>query len=156
MRKFLAAIALMTFAGSALAQDVNDVHETHELVPEEMKYEGNPAFPKGTQTVVLLGDPTKPGLFILRAKFPPNYIVPPHTHPVFETVTVLSGSMGSGMGEKVDKPKGKMLKAGSVLGLPANHAHYVWTEGEEVIIQVTAIGPFDLKYINPADDPRIK
>lgn len=155
MKRTLAALALMTVAGSALAQDPG-AHATMELLPEQMNYEDNPAFPKGTQTVVLVGDPAKPGLFILRAKFPPNYVVPPHTHPVFETVTVLSGAMGSGMGEKVEKSKGKMLKPGSVLALSPNHPHYVWTEGEEVTIQVTAIGPFDLTYVNPADDPRKK
>jgi hypothetical protein len=64
--------------------------------------------------------------------------------------------MGSGMGKKADLKKGKMLKAGGLLALPANHAHYVWTEGEETIIQVAAVGPFDLIYINPEDDPRKK
>jgi quercetin dioxygenase-like cupin family protein len=53
----------------------------------------------------LHGDPTKPGLFVLRIKFPPNYVVPPHTHPGFETVTVLSGAMGSRMAEKADLTK---------------------------------------------------
>lgn len=155
MKKTLAAFALMAFAGTALAQD-SGAHLTMEIAPEHVKYEDNPAFAKGAQTAVLVGDPSKPGLFIIRAKFPPNFIVAPHTHPVFETVTVLSGTMGSGMGEKVDKSKGKMLKTGSVLALEPNHAHYVWTEGEEVVVQVTAIGPFDLTYVNPADDPRKK
>jgi hypothetical protein len=49
-----------------------------------------------------------------------------------------------------------MLGAGSLLLLPADHPHYVWAADEEVIIQVTAIGPFDLTYINPEDDPRKK
>lgn len=156
MKTILAAVAWLAFAGTAAAQEAGYLNEMQKLVPADMQYQENPAFPKGAETVVLLGDPAKPGLFILRAKFPRNYVVPPHTHPVFESVTVLSGSMGSGMGGKVDKSTGKMLKAGSLLALPANHAHYVWTADEEVIIQVTAIGPFDLTYINPEDDPRKK
>ncbi len=106
--------------------------------------------------MVVYGDPSKPGLFILRAKFSPNYVVPPHTHPVFESVTVMTGSMGSGMGKTVDKSTGKMLEAGSLLLLPADHPHYVWTGDEETIIQVAANGPFDLIYVNPDDDPRKK
>lgn len=154
MRNVAIAVTMMILAGSAFAQDSG--HSAKELTPADMAFEANPAFPKGAETVVLYGDPSKPGLFIIRAKFPPNYVVPPHTHPVFESVTVMSGSMGSGMGEKVDKSSGKMLKAGGLLLLPADHAHYVWTGDEETIIQVAANGPFDLIYINPADDPRKK
>lgn len=156
MKKRLVAVLLIALAGTAYAHDAANMNEMAELAPGEMIYRDDPAFPKGGQTVVLLGDPAKPGLFILRAKFPPNYVVPPHTHPGYETVTVLSGTMGNAMGERFDPSKGKMMEAGSVLGLPANHAHYVWTTDEEVIIQVTAIGPFDLNYVNPDDDPRKK
>ncbi len=154
MKKSLIAAVLLVFASSALAGDA--AHDAKELTPADVVYEDNPAFPKGAQTAVLYGDPTKPGLFIIRAKFPPNYVVPPHIHPVFESVTVLSGSMGSGMGKTVEKSKGKMLGAGSLLLLPADHAHYVWSGDEETIIQVAAVGPFDLIYVNPADDPRKK
>jgi quercetin dioxygenase-like cupin family protein len=150
-RSLIAAAALIMLASATSAQET-----AHELTPRGMAYQDNSAFPKGAQTVVLHGDPAKPGLFILRAKFPPHYVVPPHIHPVFESVTVLSGTMGSGMGEKVEKSKGKLLEAGSLLLLPANHPHYVWAGDEEVIIQVTAIGPFDLIYVNPEDDPRKK
>jgi quercetin dioxygenase-like cupin family protein len=156
MKKSLVAAGLMALAGAALAHDTPNMNEARELTPESITFKDDPAFPKGAQTVLLHGDPAKPGLFILRIKFPPNYVVPPHTHPGFETVTVLTGSMGSGMGEKADLTKGKMLKAGGMLALPANHAHYVWTTDEETIIQVAAVGPFDLIYINPADDPRKK
>lgn len=159
MKKYAIAAALMLLATPALAQEASHDakgHDAKEMTGADMKFEPNPAFPKGAETVVVYGDPSKPELFIIRAKFPPNYVVPPHTHPVFESVTVLSGSMGSGMGSKVDKTSGKMLKAGGLLLLPANHAHYVWTGDEETIIQVAAVGPFDLIYTNPEDDPRKK
>jgi quercetin dioxygenase-like cupin family protein len=156
MKKALVAAGLIALAGSVFAHDSAGTDGAKEFVAEEIVFRDDPAFPKGAQTVVLHGDPAKPGLFILRAKFPPNYVVPPHTHPGFETVTVLTGAMGSGMGEKADLTKGKMLQAGGMLALPANHAHYVWTTDEETIIQVAAVGPFDLVYINPEDDPRKK
>lgn len=156
MRKMLVAAAMMAVAGTGFAHDASEADGAKELAPAEIVFRDDPAFPKGAQTALLHGDPTKPGLFILRLKFPPNYLVPPHTHPGFETVTVLSGSMGSGMGKKADLTKGKMLDAGGMLALPANHAHYVWTTDKETIIQVAAVGPFDLIYINPEDDPRTK
>lgn len=145
---------MIVLSGAAFAMD--PAQHARELTPADIKFEDNPAFPEGAQSMLIHGDPTKPEFFIIRLRFPPNYVVPPHTHPAFESVTVLTGSMGSGMGEKVEKPKGKMLEQGSLLLLPANHAHYVWTEDEETIIQVAATGPFDIIYVDPEDDPRKK
>jgi quercetin dioxygenase-like cupin family protein len=147
---------LIALAGPAFAHDSADPYPMQEIEPGDLTYRDDPAFAKGGQTVVLVGDPTKPGLFILRLKMDPHFVVLPHTHPVFETVTVLKGTMGSGMGEKADLTKGKLLGPGSVLALPAGHPHYVWAGDEEVILQVVANGPFDIHYINPDDDPRLK
>lgn len=154
MRAFLITAAMIFFSSAAFADD----HAQHarELTPADIKFEDNPAFPKGAQSMLIHGDPAKPEFFIIRLKFPPHYIVPAHTHPALESVTVLTGSMGSGMGDKVDTSKGKMLGERSLLILPANHPHYVWTADEETIIQVAATGPFDIIYVNPDEDPRKK
>ena len=102
------------------------------------------------------GDPTKAGVFIVRLKFPPNYPIPAHTHPFTEVITVLSGKLGNGMGEKFDAASGEVLNAGDSFVLPAGHAHYVWTTDEEAIVELIATGPWDITYIDPADDPRKK
>jgi len=91
----------------------------------------------------------------LGIRFPPNYHVPPHTHPYAEFGTVISGSFGVGMGEKLEK-KGELSKPGSFWMHPARHAHYGWTGNEEVIMQIQFIGPGGIDYVNPADDPRKK
>ena len=149
MKKLLISVALIALAGSALAQDAVTM-----VKPDGLTWKDNPALPKGAQFAVLVGDPTKAGgMVVQRVKLPANYQVPPHTHPYAETVTVISGSLGSGMGEKFEK-KGEMLKPGSLFALPAKHAHFVWTGNEEAIIQVQFVGPGVIDYINPADDPR--
>jgi quercetin dioxygenase-like cupin family protein len=151
MKKFLLLVALTALAGSALAQDAVTL-----VKPDGLTWKDHPALPKGAQFAVLVGDPTKTGgVVVQRVKLPANYQVPPHTHPYAETVTVISGSLGSGMGEKLEK-KGEMLKPGSLFALPAKHAHFVWTGNEEAIVQVQFVGPGGIDYINPADDPRKK
>jgi len=151
MKKLLISVALIALAGSALAQDAVTM-----IKPDGLTWKDNPALPKGAQFAVLVGDPTKAGgVVVQRVKLPANYQVPPHTHPYAETVTVISGSLGSGMGEKFEK-KGEMLKPGSLFALPAKHAHFVWTGNEEAIVQVQFVGPGGIDYINPADDPRKK
>lgn len=122
---------------------------------DELTWREHPIF-KGAQTVILIGDPAKPETIVQRVKFPPNYKVPPHTHPYAEVVTVISGTFGNAMGEKFDPSKGEMLKAGSVFALPAKHPHYVWTTNEETVLQLHFTGPGGIDFINPADDPRKK
>jgi quercetin dioxygenase-like cupin family protein len=154
MKRLFIFAVLIAFASSALAQDVMKV----TLVkPDALTWKDNPNLPKGAQSVTLLGDPTKAGQMVVnRTKLPPNYRVPPHTHPMAETVTVISGTVGFGMGEEFDDKKGEMVQAGAFFAQPAKHAHYVWTGSEGAILQVQFIGPGGIDYINPADDPRKK
>ncbi|ACK49901.1 cupin 2 conserved barrel domain protein [Methylocella silvestris BL2] len=114
---------------------------------------GPPSLPKGIEISVLAGDPAKPGPFVLRLKMPPNIVIAPHTHATAENVTVLSGAVFHGMGEKLDVNSGDRLERGGFVYLPALMPHSVWTTGEAVEFQVTGTGPFGVNYINPADDP---
>lgn len=117
--------------------------------------DGPPSLPKGVQMVVLEGDPSKEGMFTLRATMPANYKIPPHWHPTTEHVTVLEGTLYMGMGEKLDEGKASELKPGGFASMPEKTAHYAFTK-DKCVIQVHAMGPFAVTYINPADDPRKK
>ena len=153
MKKFLITAALIALAGPAWAQ-----HAETAIKPDALKWVDVPALPKGAQSAVLVGDPTKPGeLYVTRLKVPANYQVPPHTHPYgTQVLTVISGSLGLEMGEKFEK-KGELLKVGSVLVHSGKPAHYAWSGNEETIIQAEGIGPaVGIDYVNPADDPRKK
>jgi quercetin dioxygenase-like cupin family protein len=93
----LISIALFALAGSALAQDAMKVTYA---TPDALTWKDNPTLPKGAQSAVLVGDPTRAGeRFVARTKFPPNYQVPAHTHPYTESVTIISGSVYLGEGE---------------------------------------------------------
>jgi quercetin dioxygenase-like cupin family protein len=103
-----------------------------------------------------LGDPSKEGLFVLRLKFPKGYRVAPHTHPVPEVITVLSGSFRLGMGGTADQSKARPLSAGSFFALPPGMVHHVFIDEDNTVIQISTTGPWDLIYVNPKDDPRQK
>jgi quercetin dioxygenase-like cupin family protein len=152
-KKLLVLVALIGLAGSALAQDAM---KATRVKPDELTWKANPALPPGSQFAILMGDPTKSEVVVQRVKFPPNYQIPPHTHPYAEVVTVLSGSMGFGMGEKFDTTKGEMVPLGTVNVVPVRHAHFGWTGNEGAILQIQYAGPGGIDYINPADDPRKK
>jgi quercetin dioxygenase-like cupin family protein len=131
--------------------------EGHELVtPDDFKWRDGPAsLPKGAKMVLLEGDPTKEGPFVLRVKMPDGFRIMPHTHPKDERVTVLAGTLYLGMGEKLDEKAAKALPAGSYARTPAGAKHFGWVKGETVL-QVHGTGPWAIDYLNPADDPRNK
>ena len=102
---------------------------------------------------MLAGDPNKKGLFTVRLQTPAGCKVPPHTHPASEHITVISGTFNIGTGDKFDEAAGKEIGAGGYMVMPPGMKHYAWTPAE-AIIQVQGMGPFVIKYVNPADDPR--
>jgi hypothetical protein len=91
-----------------------------------------PSLPPGAQGAILLGNPAAEGPFVLRLKFPAGFIVPPHRHS-----------------------KDELVPAQSFIHLPAGMTHYAWAEVESVV-QINGVGPFDVTYVDPADDPRKK
>jgi quercetin dioxygenase-like cupin family protein len=112
-----------------------------------------PSLPPGVKAAVLEGDPSQEGLFTLRLKAPDGYRIPPHWHPAFEHVTVISGTFRIGMGEKFDESKMESIPAGGFGFMAPGMRHYGMTKGETVV-QVHAMGPWQLYYVNPSDDPR--
>jgi Domain of unknown function (DUF4437) len=147
------AIPIIVMAMGARVQAEDAAATDHAAVtPDQVKWgDAPPIFQKGAKMAVLFGDPSKEGLFIVRLKVPANYKIMPHWHPTDENVTVISGSFAVGMGDKVD-PKTKALPAGSFVSLPAKMHHYAFST-KETVVEVSAMGPFALTYINPDDDP---
>ena len=144
---------------AAPAQPVSPAMEEHAgthvmLTAPEFKWvDGPPSLPKGAKVAVLEGDPSKPGPFTMRAEVPAKYKIPPHWHPAIEHVTVISGEVFMGSGEKFDEATAKKLPAGSFAVMPIKHAHYFFTK-KKAVVQLHGVGPWGITYINPADDPR--
>jgi quercetin dioxygenase-like cupin family protein len=118
------------------------------LTPGELTWTaGPPMLPPGASMAVIEGSFAKPGPFTVRLKFPANYRIPAHWHPVKVTVTVISGTFHMGLGDELDTAKGKTLPAGSVFEMPAQIHHFGWTS-EETIIQEHGVGPLSVHYLS--------
>jgi quercetin dioxygenase-like cupin family protein len=109
-------------------------------------------FPPGAEMAVLQGDPSKTEEFTVRLRFPNGYKIPPHTHPTTENVTVLAGTFLAGSGSQFIESQLEAIGQNGFLSIPAEHAHYAMARGLTVV-QVHAIGPFALTYVNAADNP---
>jgi quercetin dioxygenase-like cupin family protein len=128
--------------------------EEHTIQGNALKWAaGPPSLPAGAQVSVLLGDPAKEGLYVIRLRFPAGYKIPAHTHPNDEHVTVISGAFHFGLGAKLDQNKGTKPVPGGFAHAAKGMQHYAWAS-EETIVQVDGQGPQGIAYVNPADDPR--
>ena len=162
----LLLLALLAATALYVAQAGEEKNKSHPdkgemkhvvVTPDELKWGPAPAgLPPGAKIAVVVGDPKKAGVpYVLRAKFPDGYKVMPHWHPVDENVTVLKGTFLMGTGEKFDAKTAMELPPGGFSHMPKGTKHFAMAKGETVI-QVHGIGPFEITYVNPEDDPRKK
>ena len=130
-------------------------HAAHAQNPA-VKWGPAPAiFPAGARMAVLQGDPSKPELFTVRLDLPKGYRVAPHYHPTDEHLTIISGTFLVGMGDRIDAKKTMALTTGGFATAPAQQHHYAIAR-THAVVQVHAMGPFQLTYVNSADDPTRK
>ena len=69
--------------------------------PADIEWRDAPNMP-GLSGVILAGDPSKPGPYVMRGRFAPGFINPPHRHDQDRFIVVLSGTWYVGTGEKLD------------------------------------------------------
>ncbi len=149
-----AAVASHGFFSQAKADEARISRgkaEAKAVTPAEMQWasQGQLAM-AGMEQVNLVGNPSEPGPYTLRLKFPAGYKLAPHVHPDSREVTILSGTWYTGYGEKFDEASLKALPAGSFYTEPANVAHFVEVR-EPVVIQVSGMGPSGRKFASPGD-----
>ncbi len=138
------------------AKSTTAVHK-NAFTPDDVQYGPAPAFlEKGAQLAVLEGNPMgSTGDYTVRLKAPAGYKIAPHFHPKRENVTVISGTLQVGMGDKFDESKMKDFPAGSFAYLDPSMHHYAKASGETVV-QIHGMAPLKFNYINPEDDPSKK
>jgi hypothetical protein len=139
-------LAAIVSAQPAYAQNV--------FTPDQVKWGPAPPFiPAGAQLAVVEGNPmASSGDYTIRLKMPDGYRIAPHTHPLRENVTVISGTLKVGMGDTFDTNKMMSFGPGSFAYLDPSMHHYAGASGETVI-QIHGMSPVKFNYINPADDP---
>jgi len=143
---------------SSCAHHVTDPGPDHHITyrPGDIEWQDGPAsLEEGAQYAVLEGDPGQPGVFTMRLKLPDGFHIAPHTHPGVERVTVISGTFLLGHGTSGDRESAMPLPTGTYTSMPPGMQHYAYAQGE-TIVQLTSVGPWEIDYINPDDDPRLR
>jgi quercetin dioxygenase-like cupin family protein len=124
------------------------------ILPEDIDWKPFPAFPPSVRLAVVVGDPSKPGPYVIRVKAPQGVKLMPHRHSEDRIYTVISGVFYIGLGEEFNAEDLRAHPPGSVVVLPGDTWHFHWAKSGEYVTQVTAIGPLGLEYREARDDPR--
>ena len=160
MRRILTAsvagVAVVLGLAAGQARSNAQTPQSHVINPADMKWgPAPPGLPPGGELAVLSGDPGKPGPFTILVKFGDGYTIRPHWHPTDENVSVVSGLILVGMGDKYNEASMKPLMTGGFAQLPAKNPHFVKAKGATTLM-ISSTGPFEITYVDPKDDPRKK
>ena len=136
----LAAVVIAIFLslGADKAADLNPTAVIVKL-PTNIQWTGSPT--SGAQSAILMGDPSKPGLYIQLTKWHPHNMSHPHFHPNDRYITVISGTWWKGTGTKYDPDSTVPIPAGSFVTDVANGIHYDGAKDEEVVLEIVGMGP---------------
>jgi quercetin dioxygenase-like cupin family protein len=105
-----------------------------------------PLRPMSGDVEILYGDPEAAGEpFVMRIRELPGTIVPPHSHPVDEHITVVQGTWYFGLGDQFDKQSLQELKAGSYAFAPKGSSMFGFSP-DGAIVQVHGVGPFQIHW----------
>ena len=149
----LATAALAAVFAAAPAQSMDEQILVNK---KDLKWgAAPPVLPKGAKVAVLYGDPFKPGPYTMRLSVPANYKIAPHWHSLTENLTIISGTLYIGMGDKAVAKQARALAAGGYHYLPAKAHHFAFTKAATVI-QIAGDGPFDINYLDAKDNPAAK
>jgi quercetin dioxygenase-like cupin family protein len=133
----LAAAAMAPAASPVRVQAETDSKGFIRTLPSQVEFQ--PA--EGTPIAILDGDPSKPGIYVARIKFPPHVFSRPHWHSTDRHIVVLKGTWYMGVGETFDPSTAIPMPPGSYVKHPAGAPHWDGAKDEEVELQVTGMGP---------------
>ena len=113
------------------------VYKLPDLIP------WGPVNDRGGQNAVVVGDPTKPGLYIVYTKWSKgNHFSRPHFHPNDRYIVVLQGTWWVGSGPKFDPEHGTVpMPAGSFVTNYGKQVHWDGTKDEDAVLLITGEGP---------------
>jgi quercetin dioxygenase-like cupin family protein len=95
---------------------------------------------------VLEGDPRSTGLVTVRFRIEKGFVMPPHTHPRDERVTVLQGEVSVAFGINGSHDTAKQFGPGDYYVNARDAIHTVWAD-EDSVIQITGMGPWEAHFV---------
>jgi hypothetical protein len=139
-----AIVPAITFAlacGCASAAELNPAAVTFKL-PDKIEWKTAPGSSTGVQSAVMVGDPSKPGLYMVFTKWlAGNHFSHPHFHPNDRFITVIKGTWWVGTGTKFDPNSTVPMPAGTFVTHLGKQVHFDGAKDEDAVLLIVGEGP---------------
>jgi quercetin dioxygenase-like cupin family protein len=137
----LPILALGLSCGLAQATELNPAAVAFK-VPDQIEWKAPPGEDRGVRNAVLVGDPSKPGLYIVMTKWlAGDHFSHPHFHPHDRFITVLKGTWWVGTGTKYDPTATVPMPAGSFVTDYGQQVHFDGAKNEDAVLLIVGEGP---------------
>jgi hypothetical protein len=132
------SFAMMLSIGSAA--ELNPAAVTYKM-PDQIPW--SPVDARGAQSAVVVGDPSKPGFYMVYNKWTKgNHFSHPHFHPNDRFIVVLKGTWWVGSGTKFDPEHGTVpMPAGSFVTHYGKQVHWDGAKDEDAVLLIMGEGP---------------
>ena len=133
----LLAFAAMVSIGAAA--ELNPAAVIYKL-PDQIPW--GPVNAAGAQSAVVVGDPAKPGFYMVYNKWTKgNHFSRPHFHPNDRYIVVLQGTWWVGSGPKFDPANTTPMPAGSFVTHFGKQVHWDGAKDEDTVLLIMGEGP---------------
>ena len=141
MKRCIVAAMLATgLAGPAIAVELNPkaiaIRQADQLPWRD------PTGAAPVNQVILFGDPTKPGFYMVMNRFKPGSFSRPHFHPNDRFITVISGTWWVGSGPNFEPANGSVpMPAGSFVTHYGKQVHWDGAKDVDAVLLIVGNGP---------------
>ena len=138
-RCVITLLASSAMVGISSAAELNPAAVIYKL-PEQIPW--GPVNAAGAQSAVVVGDPAKPGFYMVYNKWTKgNHFSRPHFHPNDRYIVVLQGTWWVGSGPKFDPANTTPMPAGSFVTHFAKQVHWDGAKDEDAVLLIMGEGP---------------
>ena len=154
MHRIVTAFSVLVLLAAGCAQsgigefDFAEGIVQHAVPADEIAWKACPPhLPAGCEVAVLEGNPQGSGMFTVRFRLTDDFVMPAHTHPKDERVTVLKGRMAVGFGVGATREDAREFEPGDYYVNARGAVHTVWADKSSEI-QITGIGPWEANIVD--------
>ncbi len=138
-RFLLMPLALAGMLSVSSAAELNTAALVYKL-PDQIPW--GPVDARGAQTAVVVGDPTKPGFYMVYNKWTKgNHFSHPHFHPNDRYIVVLQGTWWVSTSKKFDPSTTVPMPAGSFVTHFGKQVHWDGAKDEDAVLLIMGEGP---------------
>ena len=133
-------ICFAAMFGIGSATELNPAAVIYKL-PDQIPW--SPVDARGAQNAVVVGDPSKPGFYVVYTKWTKgNHFSHPHFHPNDRYIVVLQGTWWVGSGSKFDPDHGTVaMPTGSFVTHFGKQVHWDGAKDEDAVLLIMGEGP---------------